>query len=436
MLSMNAADLFAQAQEFAKKFYWGQVIKICEQGVAIEKTNARWHYLLAKAHTMRFDYAKAAKAALLGRNCDKRFANYQQKWIARESSKLFQTIDPEDAQDAINIQTKFPSQPPEWWIACYHKLFHTGAVAQAYQAKQRAAQIYVDRHELENRAPTVTYVRALVLLGAYRAAQRQAAKLAAKHAMDGKKDLNLLQLSAYSAIASGAGKSALNVLSPEGEGRAFDALVRGKSVAIVGPASTQERWGEEIESFDVVIRPGITSPMPADMQTTLGSRSDAVYYNGPDEIDHSDKIRELLQNNQIGMAVLRTPNLMSSGVYSGLSARLNSTIIKFWECDFGLLGVPKILWDVLKFSPRRIKVFNSDFYSTPTPYRDGYRADEKDNIRKRTLARHDLIENYVLCQHLFGENLFEADPKLEALLRLPLGIYLERLGVAFRSTAN
>ena len=54
--------------------------------------------------------------------------------------------------------------------------------------------------------------------------------------------------------------------------------IKGKNIAVVGPAPTEEFSGSEIDGFDVIIRPIFTSTEKFD-QKKFGKRTDVSYYN-------------------------------------------------------------------------------------------------------------------------------------------------------------
>ena len=61
----------------------------------------------------------------------------------------------------------------------------------------------------------------------------------------------------------------------------FKSFVAGKSIALVGPASTLagQRMGELIDSHDVVVRLNHSWPLPQEFRDDIGARVDIIYHN-------------------------------------------------------------------------------------------------------------------------------------------------------------
>lgn len=63
--------------------------------------------------------------------------------------------------------------------------------------------------------------------------------------------------------------------------RTFKEFLRGKRVALVGPASTLhgQGFGDFIDAHDVVVRLNHAWPLPKDARVDIGSRIDVIYHN-------------------------------------------------------------------------------------------------------------------------------------------------------------
>ena len=88
--------------------------------------------------------------------------------------------------------------------------------------------------------------------------------------------------------------------------KAISKLVRGKSVAIVGPAKPFEKNGSVIDSNDIIIRFNYLDPgMIYEKKEYIGSRTDISYYNISFEREKRYEIINTLKNYPIKLVILR-----------------------------------------------------------------------------------------------------------------------------------
>jgi len=83
-------------------------------------------------------------------------------------------------------------------------------------------------------------------------------------------------------------------MPPIVESEDFSQFVDGKTVAIVGPATTivGSKQKDKIESFDLVVRMNKALPIPADMEIDTGSRCDLFYHCMSERPEEGGKIDE------------------------------------------------------------------------------------------------------------------------------------------------
>jgi hypothetical protein len=93
------------------------------------------------------------------------------------------------------------------------------------------------------------------------------------------------------------------------------------------------------------------------------------------------------------------------------------------------LAVPRTIWDLARFGPARIKLFNADFYTGAQRYTETYRT--YDYNLAEGLSFHDLFQGYDFTARMFAAGVFEADGVLDAVLRLGMPAYLDRIEAAF-----
>ena len=213
----------------------------------------------------------------------------------------------------------------------------------------------------------------------------------------------------------------------------FEAYVRGRSVAIVGPVDVGLRSGPEIDDFDVVIRFNHHVGVKYDPDV-FGSKTQVSYYQRTLFEKYS---QQALSDafSQLEFAVVdayswaRYPWLRTAGCR--VRERLN---VWFYQENPMLLGnpyaIPRVIFDVLRFRPRRMKVFGANLY-TSMSYLPGYC--ERGSMSERgfdifkTWSVHDPLSNFLMMKHFFMHGHVECDDVLVRLLSLKPGEYVDRL---------
>lgn len=213
--------------------------------------------------------------------------------------------------------------------------------------------------------------------------------------------------------------------------RKFENLIFGKSVAIVGSASTAQPQGAEIDNFDIVSRMNF----PVDNSENvlyLGKRTDVIY--------KSTSIIRNVDNNQSSQNSGIFYNYLS--IIPLLNNENNARTIQ--ELGNNLLtmphSAPRSLIDLITFSPRKIKVFNCTLYANinkASTYDEKYREKISNlNIKNLSFTQqgklisnfsHDFCLNFLLMKCMYLENLYEADDKLKEVLEMSLENYINNL---------
>lgn len=88
-------------------------------------------------------------------------------------------------------------------------------------------------------------------------------------------------------------------------------------------------------------------------------------------------------------------------------------------------SIPKIVYDLIRFSPGRIKIFNADFFLGPAPHYSGYLTYDIKLVQ--SFLGHDVIRNFRLLKQWFSAGLVEADAALSEILALNEEEVIERV---------
>lgn len=197
----------------------------------------------------------------------------------------------------------------------------------------------------------------------------------------------------------------------------FQDLIAGKSVAIVGPAPPTQKYGVEIDLFDVVIRSGYRGHLMRMDPDYYGSKTHVSYYGSGfsrlfvggdrcflDELDFA-VFKSICYDYQYDM-------------YYNSKAR-----VKYSDDSFvsgSPLEIINIVYDVLRFGPGRIKIFNANFYLSEKTHADGYSPHHGSpslrRLVRRGLADHDVISSIDYLRGLYVKGAIDASDELKSIL--------------------
>jgi tetratricopeptide (TPR) repeat protein len=346
--------------------------------------------------------------------------------------------DPEPVAELLaRPASELAAVPREWWFPLHWRLLSLKHFTLAYRAKEvlaeRAVAEGVDAAGLSR---GLEVVRALTYLERQEEALDRLGALGRSTATE----LDALTVRKYTAdvrVSMGEVDDHVAMLElyarsnpPAGEDR-FRSLVEGASVAIVAPAHPELEQGEEIDGFDVVIR---TKYVPSDAgihARATGARTDISYYAVGSSPFVTEHIAEALRDGHLRMVVFRTirypwqaHHIVGPGDLRFVPSEYRAS---FRASQF---AVQRIVYDVIRYRPRVIKVFNSDFFANPREYRRGYGLDPRDNHAARGLVRplsafaHDYRSDFVFTRRIAGAGLIEVDATAARLLELTPAEYL------------
>lgn len=88
-------------------------------------------------------------------------------------------------------------------------------------------------------------------------------------------------------------------------------------------------------------------------------------------------------------------------------------------------AIPKIVYDLIRFAPKRIKIFNADFFLGRIPHYSGY-LDYDINLVQSFLG-HDVLRNIRLLQQWLRMGLVAADDVLDEILNSTEVLILDRI---------
>lgn len=201
---------------------------------------------------------------------------------------------------------------------------------------------------------------------------------------------------------------------------ATEALVKGKRVAVVGPADTGDALGRAIDEYDVVVRPRYNPGFLDTHREAMGSRTDIAYYSGHDLEEFLDVARQAVETGDL--KVVNTRPFTYRRYH-----HLQLPWLRFYRHDFSLcyagaqLGIQRMVYDLLQFEPSEICIFNSDFYTGARMFSEGWRPVDRFGPGSHIndiVAAHDIKADFEFTQALMKTGIVTAQGKAAEVLAM------------------
>ncbi len=218
--------------------------------------------------------------------------------------------------------------------------------------------------------------------------------------------------------------------------QAFATLIRGKRVAVVGPAPNDEDSADEIDHFDVVIRLNYRGPESLPPAAHYGQRIDLSYYNG-DNAKSILKLQDFKFAKDLKFAVFKSAAFANHPFLKSAAQPVTRAMISphpFWFYGTPTM-IPNVLFDLIHFQPAEIKLFKANFFLTHQLYYKGYSTVDHSLSHFSKLwynhAKHNLISQLNFTRLLLKNGLIQADETCRSVLDLDNQTYIDRMEQLF-----
>jgi hypothetical protein len=314
-------------------------------------------------------------------------------------------------------------------VLIWNKLYHSAFFA--WQQGIYKACKDADR-DPKNIGFAVRAIRAAIAIGAFEQAE---------HYIDSIKKIDghikrIEHIVAYYYLNSGQINHAQSILFKNRINRdnRYAEFIRGKSIAIVGPAQTDELCGDDIDRFDVVIRINFDGIPYSDEQAPyVGSRTDISYVLPQFLLANGSAYCQNI-HPKIQFSVIST-NLWSpsfSYLLDGLKDQSIRQIIMLQNNYFykSPNAIQRILLDLYHFEPKKIKIFKTNFYLANITYQKNYMGrsySDKANqahFPPQSVYSHGAVGQLALTKNLWANGGIEADNDCSRVLEMSLERYM------------
>ncbi len=210
--------------------------------------------------------------------------------------------------------------------------------------------------------------------------------------------------------------------------------VSNKSIAVVGPSITDSDDAEEIDSFDRVVRINYTASGKGCDPVYNGTRCDITYFNG-EQGKYFISMNNFVIPDDLTWLVFRS--LESREKFQKIQDKKISRILinyckLFFNGSFNM--IPNCIFDLLHFTPSKIKVFHADLMLSvrrfPGYYPDSFDYDNEKRMIElfcRGSVSHDPATQYLALQNLWNSKRIEGDERFNEVMQLGCEEYMLQL---------
>jgi len=209
----------------------------------------------------------------------------------------------------------------------------------------------------------------------------------------------------------------------------FEKLICGKNIAILGPAAGDIDIDSIRDEFDILI--SLTYRGKKYLSGNVQSYNiDVSYYN----CEAGNRIQKINYEEflyELKFSVFKSIEYdYQKKLYQQKKCRkLFSLDNLVFEGQPNMLQI--VLYDLLHFCPRRIKLFNFNLFLAKNAYQKGYKIEgttHEGNFKLwKSYAIHNIITQYNFSKKLFDSGLIEADEDGENVLSLGISEYLQQM---------
>ena len=210
----------------------------------------------------------------------------------------------------------------------------------------------------------------------------------------------------------------------------FANYIKGKTIAIVGPLTSNLNLGEEIDNYDVVLRFNYQG-LDKNLKASHGTKTNLSFYIL--EILIKDRINasQVEYMNQLDWAIFDTGHNKNSVCFAGVKSNLRPRYYDAHNYANPYFkgtanGIQRVLLDLLRFDTGKIKIYNSNLF-LENSYEKKYKSRGSLGADHFNFIWHDPLSNFIFLKRLKEFNIIESDDVLTKILRLTSKEYIFEL---------
>lgn len=211
--------------------------------------------------------------------------------------------------------------------------------------------------------------------------------------------------------------------------------VKNKTIAVVGPCIPLDEVGSEIDGFDIVIRPNfrLITNLPS---SQFGTKTNVSYYNHAMMLYNKNAIADA--SEILDWCCLKSQDelvaMENFDPNTSTNLRVFFNADKFFESG-SANGMQNSIYDLLQFSPKRIKLFCTDFFigqgyvKTYQNARKGATIESmlSPQFNSNSMRLHDGFSNFLFLKQMKELNIIEVDRTAKEILDLDISAYANKI---------
>lgn len=203
-------------------------------------------------------------------------------------------------------------------------------------------------------------------------------------------------------------------------------FIENKRVAIVGPVECDGNNGEEIDTFDIVIRLNLLD-INIYNKDKFGRKADVIFYARECLIQHYSQIIEKHSNNKYicfnsyedDPLINKTEKYKKTRQIINYSERRNNILFSGYTTH-----IQRAIFDTLRFKPKEIKIFNTNLWLDIKENNHYIYQQKFDNT---ILILHDIFSNFSVMRNLHNSGQIKADETLKKILEMKPSEYSDKM---------
>ncbi|WP_158521417.1 glycosyltransferase family 29 protein [Kushneria konosiri] len=346
---------------------------------------------------------------------------------------FFNVFKKQYTKDIFNgLSLKIRRRDMSFFSFLFETLFKQGFVLEAYRLKDEVSDVLISQKEkIKDIDICYQVLMAYLFSERFESAKEYVDVLTSQKSASSLKNHPFQQVEEY---LYRLGFSEKKIFYPERphEG-CFEKKIRSKTIAIVGPAGIVENLHEEIDSYDTVIRTNAFNMSDfLDEKKSLGTKLDISYYTKHTFKHRFDEILSLRKKeNFIPVYRNRQDYTSALNMGDGPGARwVRRSPWNFMPNFKNMHAVQRIVWDVLKFAPEKIKLFNVNFYVGDL-YNESYKPRGISPDKNSLGIKHDPLQSFLFIKNLHNAGVVECDSRAENVLKMSREEYKDYIQNSF-----
>lgn len=214
----------------------------------------------------------------------------------------------------------------------------------------------------------------------------------------------------------------------------FASYISNKSIAIVGPVNSGLNLGDEIDSYDIVLRFNYMGTEKLS-QNNFGKKTNISFYIEArlwgDRIA-SEKISWM---NELDWVIMDSPHSLDDISFTGVTTPIRKRYYAAHPFANPMFkgassGIQRAILDLMRFNVKKIKVFNTNLF-LENNYDKNYASRGKLGVEYFNFHWHDPLSNFVFLKRLQSFSLIESDEVLNKILKMSKKEYIEALELRY-----